>query len=90
MVKRFLVGGYTRDKQYDLTRGNSMSKVLYLAAQPEGIPDKVMVHLIPQPRIKTEIPVNFNDFDVKARGTAGVILTKNAVKKVERLTKIPQ
>jgi topoisomerase IV subunit A len=89
MVKRFQVGGFSRDKQYDLTRGNAMSKLLYIAPQPAGIADKAMVHLVPQPRIKTEISVNFNDFEVKGRGAAGLTLTKHAVKKVERLTKLP-
>jgi topoisomerase IV subunit A len=88
MVKRFQIGGFTRDKQYDLTRGAAMSKTLYIQSQPQGVADKVMVHLVPQPRIKTEVPVNFNDFEVKGRNTAGVILTKHAVKKVERLTKL--
>lgn len=89
MVKRFQIGGYTRDKQYDLTRGTAMSKILYLAAQPQGIADRAVVHLLPQPRIKTEIPLNFNDFEVKGRGAAGLILTKHAVKKVERTTRLP-
>jgi topoisomerase IV subunit A len=90
MVKRFQIGGFTRDKQYDLTRGSAMSKILYVQPQPGETPDKVMVHLVPQPRIKTEIPVNFNDFEVKGRNTAGVTLTKHAVKKVERMTKLPK
>jgi topoisomerase IV subunit A len=89
MVKRFQVGGFSRDKQYDLTRGNAMSKLLYIAPQPTGIADKAMVHLVPQPRIKTEISVNFNDFEVKGRSAAGLTLTKHAVKKVERMTKLP-
>jgi topoisomerase-4 subunit A len=87
MVKRFQIGGISRDKQYDLTKGAAMSKVLYLETQPVGKPDKVVVHLVPQPRIKTEIPVNFEDFPVRPRGTQGVIVTKHAVRRVERLKK---
>jgi topoisomerase-4 subunit A len=89
LAKRFQVGGITRDKQYDLTKGNAQSKVWFIAVQPEGIADKVIVHLVPQPRIKTELPVNFEDFEVRARGTNGVTVTQHAVKRVERKTKLP-
>ncbi len=88
LAKRFQVGGITRDKQYDLTKGSPQSKVWYLEVQPKGLVDKVMVTLIPQPRIKTEVPVNFEEFEVRARGTNGAIVTKYAVKKVERRTKL--
>jgi topoisomerase-4 subunit A len=87
LAKRFQVGGITRDKQYDLTKGSPQSKVWYLEIQPQGKPDKAMINLVPQPRIKTEVPVNFEDFEVRARGTNGTIVTKHAVKKVVRLTK---
>jgi topoisomerase-4 subunit A len=90
LAKRFQVGGITRDKQYDLTKGSPQSKVWYLEVQPLGLADKVIVHLVPQPRIKTEVPVNFEDFEVRARGTNGTIVTKYAVKRVERKTKIKE
>jgi topoisomerase-4 subunit A len=87
MVKRFQIGGITRDKQYDLTKGAAQSKVHYLEAQAGEKGEKVMVHLVPQPRIKTEIPVNFEDYPVRPRGTQGVIISKHAVKRVERIKK---
>jgi topoisomerase-4 subunit A len=83
MAKRFTIGGITRDKQYDLTKGSAMSKVLYLNAQEGPKGEKVTVHLVPQPRIKTELPVSFEDYPVRPRGTQGVIVTKHAVKRVE-------
>jgi topoisomerase-4 subunit A len=88
MAKRFTIGGITRDKQYDLTKGSAQSKVHYLEVQPQGQADKVMLHHVPQPRIKPTMAVNFEDYPVRPRGTQGVIVTKHAVKKVERLTKI--
>jgi topoisomerase IV subunit A len=90
MAKRFQIGGITRDKQYDLTKGTPQSKVWYLEVQPEKIPDKVVIHLVPQPRIKTEVPLNFEDFEVKGRGTNGNIVTQHTVKKVERKTRIKE
>jgi topoisomerase IV subunit A len=89
MAKRFQIGGITRDKQYDLTKGSAQSKTWYLEKQPEGRPDKVIIHLVPQPRIKTEVPVNFEEFEVRARGTNGTMVTKHTVKRVERKTKLP-
>ena len=38
MMKRFTVGGVTRDKVYELTRGNEKSKVLYLSiSDPKNV-----------------------------------------------------
>jgi topoisomerase-4 subunit A len=87
LAKRFQIGGVTRDKQYSLTKEKPQSRVWYLDTQPAKGPLKVMVHLVPQPRIKTEVPVNFEDFPVRARGAQGVMVTKHTVKRVERLTK---
>ena len=47
-----------------------------------------MIHHVPQPRIKPTQALNFEDYPVRPRGTQGVIVTKHAVKKVERLTKV--
>jgi topoisomerase-4 subunit A len=88
LAKRFQIGGITRDKQYDLTKGSPQSKVHYLEAQPEGRADKVMVRLRAQPRIKTEIPLNFEDYPVRSRDARGVIVTKYSVNRIERLTKV--
>jgi topoisomerase-4 subunit A len=90
LVKRFPVGGITRDKQYDLTKGAPQSKIHYLALQPGSSADKVVVHLVPQPRIRTEVPLNFEEYPVRPRGAQGVIVTKHAVKRVERLIKAPE
>ncbi len=87
LVKRFTIGGITRDKQYDLTKGKPQSKVHYLNVQAGAKGEKVIVHLVQQPRIKTEIPLNFEDFPVRPRGTQGVNVTKYAVKRVEVLKK---
>jgi topoisomerase-4 subunit A len=88
MAKRFQIGGITRDKQYDLTKGAAQSKVFYLEVQPGSQADKVIVHHQTAPRIKPTLNVNFEDYPVRPRGTQGVIVTKHAVKKVERTTKI--
>ncbi|MFM8431765.1 MAG: DNA gyrase/topoisomerase IV subunit A [Bacteroidota bacterium] len=104
MVKRFTVGGTTRDKEYVLTKGNDGSKILYLSHcfhEKEG--EKVRVILRPKPKLRnTQIDVDFNEFEVKGRGTIGNILTKNLVQKIiktadakpvpksEQLTMVPE
>ena len=45
MVKRFQVGGVTRDKEYDLTKGTKGSKLLYLTVNPNGEAEVVTIYL---------------------------------------------
>ena len=45
IVKRFQVGGVTRDKEYDLTKGTKGSKLVYLTANPNGEAEVVTVYL---------------------------------------------
>lgn len=91
MVKRFTVGGTTRDKEYVLTKGSEGSKILYLShgLEEQGA-EAVRVMLRPKPKLRiTQLDVNFNDIEVKGRGTIGNILTKNAVQKVVKLSEAP-
>src|SRR6201999_4327603 len=46
-AKRFNVSGVTRDKEYDLTRGNEKSKVHYFTANPNGEAEVVKIMLSP-------------------------------------------
>ncbi len=87
MVKRFTVGGTTRDKDYVLTKGSEGSKILYLSfGTPEEAP-VVRVMLRPKPKLRiTQIDVNFADYEVKGRSTIGNILTKNSASKVIKLS----
>ena len=87
MIKRFTVGGTTRDKEYVLTKGKEGSKVLWFSLDDPNQPEFVRILLKPKPKLRiTQLDVNFNDIEVKARGTLGVILTKNAVQKIQRIT----
>lgn len=83
LVKKFMTGGITRDKVYDLTKGTKGSKVLYFAAHPEGANEVVTVRLRPSKRVKkTSIDFDFGALPAKGRGSAGNILTKHAVANV--------
>jgi topoisomerase-4 subunit A len=84
MVKRFTVGGTTRDKEYVLTRGNEGSKVLYFSVS--GSPAEIIhVKLRPKPKLrKTEFEFDLNEIEVKGRGSIGNILSRNLVAKITK------
>jgi topoisomerase-4 subunit A len=83
MIKRFAVTGVTRDKEYDLTRGEPGSRVLYFTANPNGEAEVVHVTLKPKPRLrKPQFEVNFSDVAIKGRGAMGNIVNKHAVFRV--------
>lgn len=83
-VKRFSVTGVTRDKEYDLTQGNSNSKVMYFSANPNGEAEviKVVIKLMNQ---KTKVTdYNFASLAVKGRGSRGNLLTKYGIKEISK------
>jgi topoisomerase-4 subunit A len=87
MVKRFTVGGTTRDKDYILTKGSEGSKMLWLSFGTVEEAPVVRVMLRPKPKLRiTQIDVNFGDYEVKGRSTNGNILTKNSASKVIKLS----
>ena len=87
MVKRFTVGGTTRDKEYVLTKGGEGSKVLWFSVNDPLQSETVRVMLRPKPKLRiTQLDVVFADIEVKGRGTNGNILTRNAVSKIVRIT----
>lgn len=82
-VKRFQIGGVTRDKAYDLTKGTKGSKVHYFRENPDGSTRPIKVRLTPtcSARIK-EFDFDFGELAVKSRGSKGNQLTKYAIKSV--------
>ncbi len=84
MVKRFTVGGTTRDKEYVLTKGSEGSKILYFSLS--GNPAEVIhVKLRPKPKLrKTEFDFDLNSIEVKGRGSMGNILSRNLVNKITK------
>ena len=83
MIKRFAVGGITRDKEYDLTKGTEGSKVLYFTANPNGEAEIIAIYLKPKPKLKKlNIYFDFKDIAIKGRNSIGNILTRHAVRKI--------
>jgi topoisomerase-4 subunit A len=90
VAKHFTIGGVTRDKEYDLTKGKPGSRVFYISCYPTegGEADAVKVNLKPAPRLrKTEEEILFRDLAVRGRSTGGNVVTKNPVRNVVRMTK---
>lgn len=84
MVKRFAVGGVTRDKEYDLTKGKSGSKIIYLTSNPNGEAEKVKVYLKAKAKIKKlQFDFDFSSLAIKGRASQGNILSRHAVRKIE-------
>jgi len=82
-MKRFNVSGVTRDKEYDLTKGTPGSHVFWFTVNPNGESEKVIVNLRAVAGLrKLEIPVDFSEMEIKARGAVGNIVTKYTVNKV--------
>ncbi len=83
MVKRFNVTAITRDREYDLTMGNELSKVLYFSANPNGEAEVLSVQLSPNSRAKIkQFDFDFAELEIKGRSSQGNILTKYPVKRI--------
>lgn len=82
-MKRFIVTGVTRDKEYDLTAGAPGSTMEYFTANPDGASEVVSVLLRPKPNLrKNKFDVDFGQLAVKGRGSKGNLLTRYAVQKI--------
>lgn len=82
-AKRFNVTAVTRDKEYDLTRGDEKSKVHYFSVNPNGEAEVVKILLTPgcKARIK-EFEFYFETLEIRSRNSIGNQVTKYPVKSV--------
>ena len=82
-MKRFFVKSVTRDKEYDLTKGNPSSKVLWFTANPNGEAETVKIIHRPRKRLKKKaIELDFSELTIKGRRSMGNLVTKYPVKKI--------
>lgn len=83
-AKRFNVTGVTRDKEYDLTRGEEKSRVHYFSVNPNGETESVRVILTPgsSARIK-EFDFYFESLEIKGRSSMGNQVTKYPIRIVK-------
>lgn len=83
-AKRFNVTGVTRDKEYDLTKGDDKSKVNYLTVNANGEAEVVKITLSPSAaaRIK-EFDFYFEELGIKGRSSMGNQVTKYTIRSVK-------
>ena len=83
-AKRFNITGVTRDKEYDLTRGDEKSRVHYLSVNPNGEAEVVKIVLTPgcSARIK-EFDFYFEEMGIKGRSSMGNQVTKYPIRSVK-------
>lgn len=82
-AKRFNVTGVTRDKVYDLTKGNPGSKVQYFSANPNGEAEVITISLFPDTKARTKVfDYYFEELEIKGRSAQGNQVTKYPVKSI--------
>ncbi len=90
-AKRFRMGGITRDKEYELTKGTKGSRIMYFAihdSEEESSNNLLVVHLKPALRLRNLArPFQFGEIAIKGRAAKGNIVTKHGVDRVVRAPK---
>ena len=91
LAKRFRVGGITRDKEYELTRGTPGSRIFYFAvhkSEAESADQMLIVHIKPALRLRNvSRPFNFGEVQIKGRSSGGNIVTKLPIDRIVRAPK---
>lgn len=83
-AKRFNVTAITREKEYDLTKGDDKSKVHYFSANANGEAEVVKVVLSPNCNSKKkELEFYFEELEIKGRSSIGNIVSKHTIKVVK-------
>ena len=83
-AKRFNVTSITRDKEYDLTKGDEKSKVQYFSVNPNG--EAEVVHILLTPGCKArnkDLDFYFETLEIRSRGSIGNQVTKYPIKSIK-------
>ncbi len=82
-AKRFNVTGITRDKEYDLTKGEKGSKVLYFSANPNSESEIVTFYLSPLCKARVKVlDFDFAEIGIKGRAANGNIASRYPIKRI--------
>jgi topoisomerase-4 subunit A len=91
LAKRFRIGGVTRDKEYDLTKGTPGTRIFYFAVhktEKESAEQMLVVHIKPALRLKNvSRPYHFGEVPIKGRSSGGNIVTKLPIDRIVRAPK---
>lgn len=82
--KRFNVTAITRDKEYNLTKGNANSKVHYFSANPNGEAEVITITLSPGSKARNKVfDYYFETLEIKSRGAQGNQVTKYPIRSIK-------
>lgn len=85
-VKRFVMPGVIRDKEYDLTQGHPNSIIHHVTGNPNGEAEIVEVKLSQSSTARKKVfEFDFSELEIKGRGSRGNTLTKYPIRKVDFL-----
>jgi len=84
-VKRFQITAITRDKEYDIIKGNKNSVLHYFSVNPNGEAEVLQVDLHPLCKAKNKtFEYDFAQLAIKGREAQGNLLTKYPVKQITK------
>lgn len=82
-AKRFNVTGITRDKEYDITKGNPNSKISYFSCNPNGEAEVITITLHPGIKARNkQLDYYFEELEIKGRSAQGNQVTKYPIKSI--------
>ena len=84
MIKRFQVLSVTRDREYDITKGEKGSRILYFTANANGEAEVITAYLSQRSKARKKVfDFDFAEIDIKGRNASGNILTRYPVRKIQ-------
>ncbi len=83
-VKRFQVTSATKEKIYNLGKGDKGSKLLYIASRPNGESEVVTVHIHASQKARKKVfDYDYSEIEIKGKAARGNILSKYRVRAVK-------
>ena len=83
MMKRCAISAITRDKEYNLTKGNPKSRILYMSVNPNGEAEVLKVIFRQKAKLKKAIAdLDFSTLAIKGRASQGNIFSRNPIHKI--------
>ena len=87
-VKRFAVTSIVKDREYDLTSGETNNKLLYFTANPNSESEIVSINLDSKAKTRNKFfDFDFSNILIKGRNSKGNILSKYPIKRVIQKSK---
>ena len=83
LMKRCAIKGITRDKEYNITKGDPKSEILYMSVNPNGEAEVLKIYFKPRPRLKKVIvDLDFSTVAIKGRQSQGNLFSRYGIHKI--------